>query len=231
MPRETPFDIPAVDYGQQWDYRKLYYSDHLAALRVPVTLQSGYGLIRAGTVLSRNVSAAGGLDLLLPYNPTTFPANIQEAGRAYLVQDSGALVSQLYVTLDDSWKFKVGDDVIINDNVTAAENLGAITAIDRTTDTHRAKITVTTAVGATSFTNARRAHIFAEAGNSTNNYSDAVGILEKTVNTGIGEKSKGAVSTLILGNCVLYEGVLVNFDAAAIVDLSASSFGQYIYIR
>ncbi len=43
MPGHTPFDIPAVDYGTQMDYKKLYYSEHLAALRVPVTIQAGYG--------------------------------------------------------------------------------------------------------------------------------------------------------------------------------------------
>jgi len=227
---DTPFDIPAVDYGNQWDYKKLYYSDHMAALRVPVTLQKGYDLVRAGTTLARNISAGGGLNLLVPYNPTIFPVSI-DIGRAYLITDSGALATTLYVTLEDSYKFMVGDDIIINDNSTAAENLGAITAIDRTTDSFRAAITVTTAVGATSFTTARRAHISVEAGNSSNNYSDCVGILEKTVNTGTGEKSKGAVSTLILGNCVLYEGLLTNLDAAAIVDLGVSTFGQYVYIR
>jgi len=227
---DTPFDIPAVDYGNQWDYKKLYYSNHMAALRVPGTLQKGYGLVRAGTTLAKNISAGGGLNLLVPYNPTIFPVSI-DIGRAYLITDSGALATTLYVTLEDSYKFMVGDDIIINDNSTAAENLGAITAIDRTTDSFRAAITVTTAVGATSFTTARRAHISVEAGNSSNNYSDCVGILEKTVNTGTGEKSKGAVSTLILGNCVLYEGLLTNLDAAAIVDLGASTFGQYVYIR
>jgi len=227
---DTPFDIPAVDYGNQWDYKKLYYSNHMAALRVPGTLQKGYGLVRAGTTLAKNISAGGGLNLLVPYNPTIFPVSI-DIGRAYLITDSGALATTLYVTLEDSYKFMVGDDIIINDNSTAAENLGAITAIDRTTDSFRAAITVTIAVGATSFTTARRAHISVEAGNSSNNYSDCVGILEKTVNTGTGEKSKGAVSTLILGNCVLYEGLLTNLDAAAIVDLGASTFGQYVYIR
>ena len=227
---DTPFDIPAVDYGNQWDYKKLYYSNHMAALRVPGTLQKGYGLVRAGTTLAKNISAGGGLNLLVPYNPTIFPVSI-DIGRAYLITDSGALATTLYVTLEDSYKFMVGDDIIINDNSTAAENLGAITAIDRTTDSFRAAITVTTAVGATSFTTARRAHISVEAGNSSNNYSDCVGILEKTVNTGTGEKSKGAVSTLILGNCVLYEGLLTNLDAAAIVDLGVSTFGQYVYIR
>ena len=231
MPGHTPFDIPAVDYGTQMDYKKLYFSEHLAALRVPVTIQAGYGLVRAGTTLAKNISAAGGTDLLLPYNPTSFPANITEAGRAYLVTDSVALGGDCYVSKDDSYKFIVGDDLIINDNVTGAENLGAIASIDRTTDPTRARIVFTTALGATAFTTARRAHVFVEAGVSANNYSDCVGILEKTVNTGTGEKSKGAVTTLILGNCVLYEGMLTNLDAAAMVDISVSTFGQYIYIR
>ncbi len=231
MPRETPFDIPAVDYGVQWDYKKLYHSEHLAALKVPVTLQAGYGIIRAGSALSRNISAGGGLDLLLPYNPTAFPAAIQDSGRAYLVTDGVTLASVVYVTMDASYKFIVGDDLIINDNVTGSENLGAITAIDRSSDASRAMISFTTAIGGTTFTTARRAHVFAEAGVSANNYSDCVGILEKTVNTGVGEKSKGAVTTLILGNCVLYEGLLTNLDAAAIVDLGVSTFGQFIYLR
>ena len=183
--------------------------------------------------MALNKSAAGNKDKLVPYNPTTFTGAEDHPGRAYLVADSGALASDLYVSMDDSYKFAVGDDVIINDDTTAAENLGAITAIDRTTESHRAKITVTTAVGATSFTTARKACIFVEAGDNTNNYSDCIGILEKTVDTGTGEgKAYDAHATLILGNCVLYEGMLTNFDSAAKSDLStATSFGQYVYIR
>jgi hypothetical protein len=143
-------DTPHVLHGVQKDYRRLYYSDHLAALRFPVALQAGYGIVEAGQALAKNLSAAGNKGKLLPYAPTTFVASIDPA-RAYLVADSGATATELYVSMDDSYKFAVGDDVIINDNVTAAENLGAITAIDRTTESHRAKITVTTAVGGTSF--------------------------------------------------------------------------------
>jgi len=223
-------DIPHVLHGTQKDYKRLYYSDHMAALRVPVTLQAGYGLIEQGTTLAKNLSAAGGKAKLLPYAPTTFPADVDNA-RAYLVANSGTTDKFVYVTLDDSYKFQVGDDVIINDNTTAAENKGAITAIDRTSDPHRAKITFTTAIGGTAFTTARRAYIIVEAGTSGNNYSDCVGILEKTVDTGTGVTAKGAVATLILGNCVLYTGCLTNLDAAAIADISSATFGQYTYIR
>lgn len=228
-------DIPAIVRGTQDDYRALYYSDPMAALKVPVTLQAGYGLLKLGTALALNKSAltTGGRDLLVPYNPTVFTGSASErhSGRAYLVANSGTTATILYVNLDDSYKFKVGDDVIINDNVTTSENLGAIKAIDRTTYGHMAAITVTVATGGTSFTTARFAHIFVEAGDNTNNYSDCVGILEKSVNCGTGVNSKGAVATLILGNCVLYEGLLTNIDGAARTDLSAGLFGQYLYIR
>lgn len=228
---QTQSDTPHVLYGAQQDYKKLYYSEELAALKVPVTLQAGYGVLKAGTALSKNLSAAGGVGKLLPYNPTTFTGAETHPGRAFLVADSGTTATELYVNMDDSYKFAVGDDVIINDDTTTAENLGAITAIDRTTETHRAKITVTTATGGTSFTAARKAHLLVEAGTSGNNYSDGVGILEKSVDTGTGQYAKGALATLILGNCVLYTGMLTNVDAAFNTDVSASTFGNYTYIR
>lgn len=226
-----PKDIPNIQHGVQYDYKKLYYSEDLSALKVPVTLQAGYGKIEAGTVLAKNLSAGGGNGKLVPYNPTLFTGAENHPGRAYLVADSGTSATDLYVTLEDSYKFGVGDDVIINDDTTSAENLGAITAIDRTSEPQRAKITVSTASGGTSFTTARKAYLSVEAGVSANNYSDAVGILEKTVDTGSGVNAAGAVATLILGNCVLYTGVLSNYDAAAGVDISAATFGNYTYIR
>jgi hypothetical protein len=226
-------DIPSIIRGVQDDYRALYYSEPMAALKVPVTLQAGYGLLKLGTALAKNLSAltTGGRDKLVPYNPTTFTGAELHPGRAYLVANSGTATNELYVTIEDSYKFLVGDDLIINDDTTSAENLGAITAIDRTTEAHRAKITTTTNVGGTSFTTARKACVFVEAGISANNYSDGVGILEKSVDTGTGLNAKGAVATLILGNCVLYEGLLTNIDDAFKTDVSANSFGQYMYIR
>ena len=224
-------DIPSMIRGVQEDYRALYYSDPMSALKVPITLQAGYGLIKMGSVLALNKSAAGNKDLLVPYNPTSFTGAENHPGRAYLVSNTGTTDSYVYVTMEDSYKFAVGDDLIINDDTTTVENLGAITAIDRTTYPHMAKITFTTAIGGTAFTTARKAYVCVEAGDNTNNYSDAVGILEKSVDTGTGANAKGALATLIIGNCVVYEGVLLLVDAAAKTDLSAASFGQYLYIR
>jgi len=211
----------------QKDYKRLYYSEENASLKVPITLQAGYGLIEAGTALAKNNSAAATrLGYFVPYDPTATITGAEVApGRAYLVQDSGTTASDLYVTIADSYKFAVGDDVIIVDNDTAAENLGAITAIDRATYSHMAKITVTVATGGTSFTTADFAYIVVEG------YDTCVGILEKSVDTGTGANANGANATLILGNCVLYTGSLINLDSAAKTDLAATAFGIYTYMK
>ena len=224
-------DIPSIIYGAQTDYKRLYYSDPEAALKVPITIMAGYGQLEMGTTLAKNLSAAGGVGKMAPYNPTTFTGAEDHPGRAYLVADSGTTTPELYVNMNDSYKFAVGDDLIINDNTTTAENLGAITAIDRTTESHRAKITATTNIGGVAFTTARKAYVCVEAGDSSNNYSDGVGILEKSVDTGTGVNAKGAIATMILGNCVIYTGMLTNVDAAFRTDVSAATFGIYTYIR
>ena len=168
MPGDTPF----MEYGQQDDYRVLFYSEHMAALVVEVTLQAGYGGLRLGTVMAKNLSnlKTGNKYKFVPYKPTTFTGAEEHPGRAYLVQDGGALGSVVYLTKDDAYKFAVGDDIIINDNTTAKENLGAITAIDHTTYSHMSKITFTTAVGATAFTTARFAYVAVVVGVAALNY-------------------------------------------------------------
>jgi len=228
---QTRSDIPHVLYGAQQDYKRLYYSEELAALKVPVTLQAGYGVLRMGIALSKNLSAAGNIGKCLPYNPTSFTGVEDHPGRAYLVADNAGSAYTVNVSMEDSYKFAVGDDLIINDDTTTAENLGAITEIDRTTYATYAVITHTTVAGATPFTTARFAYVCVEAGTNTNLYSDGVGILEKSVDTCVGQYAKGALATLILGNCVLNTGMLTNVDSAFKTDVSASTFGNYTYIR
>jgi len=221
-----PKDIPQVIYGQQEDYKHLYYSDPMAALKVPVTIMPGYGELEQGTALALNGSAAGQIGKVFPYDPDAAPdGTVFRPGVAYLVSNTGVADSFCYVTIDDSYKFEVGDDIYIEDDTTAAENKGAITAIDRTTYTHMAKITFTTVIGGTAYTTARFAYIAVEG------YTTCVGILEKSVDAGTGVNAKGALAAMILGNCVLYNGMLTNVDAAALTDISGAEYGQYIYIR
>lgn len=223
-------DTPYIRYGSQEDYKRIYYSDPNSALKVPVTLQAGYGVLKQGTALAKNLSAGGNVGKLVPYNPTTYTGAEDHPGRAYLVSGPSAGQAAVFVSMNDSYKFAVGDDLIIEDDNTTSENLGAITAIDRTTYPHMAQITATTNISG-AFATANKAYVCVEAGNDSNTYSDCVGILEKSVDTGEGQYAKGALSTLIIGNCVLYTGMLTNVDAAALVDVSGATFGNYTYIR
>lgn len=225
---ETPYLVR----GEDGNYKRLFYSSPVNALMRDVSIQAGYGVLRAGTPLALNVSAAGNVGKYVPYAQTTPDSSADEQKSAFLVQDASG--TTLYVTMDDSYKFSVGDDIIIydaNTKTTSAENLGAITAIDRTTYKHMAVITVTVSVSG-SFTIAQSAAIHVECGaDNTNGYSDCAGILANTVDTGTGEKAKGAVAPMVLSNAILYEGCCEGLDAAAKTDISATSNGNLLVIK
>jgi hypothetical protein len=232
-------DIASIIRGGQKDYKRLFYSEPDRALTKEVTLQAGYGLIPAGTVLAKNLSAAGNVNKYVPLMPG-IAANLPDAANpdhqlaaAFLTADVSS-GSDLQVTMQDSYKFAVGDDVILFDDTTYAassENLGAITAIDRTTYLHIAVITVTATVSG-SFTVAANACIHVEAGAvSTNSYSVAVGVLMHSVNTGVGENAQGAVAPMILSNAMLYNALLTNMIAQARTDLDASVDGQFLIMK
>jgi hypothetical protein len=223
-----PLDTPSIIRGYESDYKKLFHRGAESALRVEVTIPAGYGVLEAGIVLAKNVSAAGNVSKYVPYciaTPAPGDTNLAKAG-AFLVQDGSS--TTLYVTMEDSYKFIIGDDVIILDdttNTTTAVNLGAITGIDRTTHAHMAIITVTSSVSG-SFTVANGAIIHVECGaDNVNGWSDAAGILEKSVDCGVGVDAKGALASMILPNagCVLYAGMLINADAVAKTDLGATA--------
>jgi len=231
-------DMPSIIRGGQTDYKRIFYSEPDRALTKEVTLAPGYGVIRAGTVLAKNLSAAGNVGKYVPLMPG-IAANLPSAANpdhqlacAFLVADAATNI--LYVTMEDSYKFVVGDDIIIlDDNTYAAssENLGAITAIDRTTYLHMAKITTTASISG-AFAVANNACIHVEAGAaSTNSYSVAVGVLMHSVNTGVGEDAKGAVAPMVLSNAMFYNALLTNMIAQARTDLGASVDGQFLIMK
>lgn len=225
MPRGG--DIPHLIYGTQEDYKKLYYSEPTAALKVPVTVSPGWGVLKMGTVMALNASASGRIGQCFPYDPTLTITGAENApGRSYLVADQSTGTAVCNVLIEDSYRFTVGDDILIidSDGEAQLDNGGAILSIDRTTYTNYAVITFTTNTGDT-FTTAKFAYAVPEGAVT------AVGILEKSIDTGYGQYAQGAVATLILGNAVLYSGMLLNLNAGAVTDLSAATFGQFTYIR
>lgn len=222
-------DTPHVIHGAQVDYKKLFYSDYENALILPISIQAGYGVLEAGTSLARNISAAGNVGKHVPYNTASFDGTETSPGRAYLVSNLASGETSGEVSISDSYKFAVGDDVIIVDDDSAA-NGGAIASIDRTTYSNRAVIAFTSAVTDGSPT-ADNAYMCVEAGGGSNNYSDCVGILAKSVDTGEGSTAKGALAPIIISNAILYGGALVNFDSAARTDLGSSDNGRYEVLK
>ena len=222
-------DAPNIQYGSQTDYGTLYVSKSEAALKLQGTIQAGYGTLQAGQVLARNLSADGGVGKYVPYNLTSFDGTEASPGRAYLVADSGTSTTA-YVTINDSYKFVVGDDLCINSDGETAESLGAITAIDVTSETQRAKITFTTSI-TNDMTTAGYAYVCVEAGVASNSYSDAVGILEISVDTGTGSTAAGALAPVIVSNAILYGGMLSGNDDASVTDLSAVEVGNNYILK
>ena len=226
-------DTPHVYDGLATDYRRLLYSEFDHVLSLPIQLSAGYGTLKQGSAIAKNLSnlTTGNKGQFVPYNPTTVSsASAYEPGRAFLVNDIASGESACQVTMEDSYKFTVGDDLIINSGSISALNAGAITVIDRTTYANKAEITFTTAIddGAPVSDDACAS---IEAGISANGYSDCVGILAGAIETGVGEFSKGGQGVLMVSNFTMYSGMAWNFDAAAKVDISSSDFGKYTVVK
>lgn len=219
-------DIPRVINGSEAGYKEIFaYGSGKEAIVIPnVTLMAGFGVLEAGQALALNGSSAGNYGKVMPYDPTATAdgATIAPA-RINLVQN-GADTAYAYTVLNDAYKVAIGDYLYALDSNTTAQDLGAITAIDTTTYTHMAKLTLTSSLPSTILTSTYGYLV-------VKGYDACVGILARTVDTGTGSSAAGAVADMIIGHAVLYTGMLINVDSAARTDLSASTFGQYTYLR
>jgi hypothetical protein len=214
-------------------HKALYYSIREIALIKDKTAQPGYGVLRAGTIMAENISAltTGGKGMLVPCATTLFDTG--DVGRAFALVDVATGVDVINVTMEDSYKFKVGDDLILANNDGGGEygNGGAIISIDRTTKPHYAIITFTTGIATANNTVAKACCCYVEAGLIAVKFSDAKYILDKDIDTGVGEIAKGAITPVLLSNAILYTNSLVNFDAAAKTALGTVDDGQHTILK
>jgi hypothetical protein len=199
------------------------------------TLSPGFGVLPAGTVLAENLSAAGNKGKLVPYvlDDSTNVNTEQQLGVSFLVQSYVSGATDVYVMIDDSYRFVVGDDIILGRNNSGSweiQNGGAITAIDRTTYPHMAKISFTTGVSSANFTVANKVAVWPEAG-TTGKYSLAKYILTATVDTGTGEGSLGALAPVLLSHGILNKGVMPNFDTTAGTALGTVTDGPHLVVK
>lgn len=226
-------DTPYVHLGGQKDLKRLFYSDPDKALAKPITIPAGYGVIKAGTAMGIITESTSRVNYYVPYvfadteDLVAALAADDARGLAYLVADQGGASSDAYVTMDDSYKFAVGDHLQAQDSDYATQtDCGAITAIDRTTYLHMAVITVTNTIGVLQTSKGACISIQTAAASP---YVKAVGILKAGVDTGIGENAQGGQGTLILKNAMLYVNNLYCYNDDALADLSgASEDGKYL---
>jgi hypothetical protein len=198
--------------------KPLFHSVRDIALILDKTVQGGYGYLKSGTVMAINLSTDGGHGNLVPYVPLSGDVVLGKdsaIGVAPVVLNS--ITDHIYVSLEDSYKFVVGDYLYAdNDSDEGPISGGIISAIDRTTSTLYADITVAS-LTATNVTVAKKAYVYIYAGASGNNV--AAYILDKDIDTGVGVEALGALTSVVVSNCVLYENSLINMTAAAIAAL------------
>lgn len=198
----------------------LYYSNRENALLKDKTFKPGYGVVKAGTLMA----AVTADNELVPYTPDT--VSTADQGRAFLLRDVSAATT-LYVALEDSYRFAVGDTVVVGTSVPAYTDGGLITAIDRTTYPTQATITVTNAITATV---ANSAHLKIKAG-SSGKFCTAYCVCDSDVFTGVGESAAGAVAPVILSNAIVYKNSVNNYDSTAASAMSLVVDGAHIVIK
>jgi len=226
-------DTPYVQFGGQTDLKRLFYSGPDKAMCKPITIPGGYGAIKAGTLMGLISESTNRKNYYVPYVPADTTgliaalADDEARGLAYLVADQGGASTDAYVLMDDSYKFAVGDHVQAQDSDYATQvDCGAITAIDRTTYSHMAVISVTNTIGIIQIT--KGACISIQTTTATP-WVKAVGVLKGGVDTGVGENAKGGQGVLVLKNAMLYKNNLYGYNADSLTDLSgAVEDGKYL---
>jgi len=215
--------------------RRLFYSRRDTALLLDKTFQGGYGVLKAGTLVCLNTAN----NKLVPY--VRLDHDNDDVGRAYLMSDYGTGDAYVEVSLDESRKFEVGDSLAMvrdNSGSPAYHDLGAITAIDRTTYKvqGRARITITTSVADANFTVANKANVYVKT-DAAEPYTGADYVLDQDIDTGYGQdeneqaKANGALSSVVVSNAILYMNSCPNYDSAGATDLGATTDGQFLILK
>jgi hypothetical protein len=222
-------DTPYQHRGYQNDPRRLFYSDPNIALTKKIMIPAGHGILKAGTVMGAITESTNRKGWYVPYAVQAPAAALAFISGAYLLLD-GALSAECHVSMDDSYKFEVGDHLGAVDSDATPIDLGAIVSIDRTTYSHKAVVTATNNV-TTAITVAAGGMIFIQT-EAASPHSKAKAILAGTYDTGVGENAKGASeAVVVISNAILYKAACHNIDADAITDLGVVEDGQHFILK
>ena len=200
------------------------------AFTISVDMMPGYGWLPPGTIIAKVAEPITGKEFYVPYSKVAPSAtDSYDLGKIPLVQD-GDSSGDIYVTMLDSYRVSVGEKLRLVDSDTASSDLGAITAIDRTSNAARAKITVTNP-GAVTYTVANGACVSPQT-KLTSPFTEAVGVLQGGVETGTGTLARGGQGVMVFGNALFEKSLLHNLDATAITSIAGLTINdRYLYLR
>ena len=220
MPTGLGGSTPQFNTGGMLPGQKaLFHSLRDIALIKDKTIKPGFGVVYAGTIMA---TAEDGL--LVPCAPTAVA--ITDQSRAFGVADV-TVADAIMIPIASSYMFAVGDEVILADNVPAYTDGGAIVSIDRETYPGIALVTFTNAGTATL---ANQCHIYHKAG-AAGKFSDATFLCDQDVFTGEDMDAKGANTSVVISNAILYLSALIGYDAAAATALGGSTDGPHVILK
>lgn len=210
-------------------YPDVIFSRREQAMIIPKTLRGGFGPLKPGTLLCEATYDG----TLVPYIPTDplIVAGDAAIGKAFLVADYASAATVCYIGINDSYRFVVGENLIgvRNNGGTAAYiDYGVLSAIDRTTEPHRAKLTMT-GVADAAHTAANKAAVYPKAA-AASKFNKPLCVLDEFIDTGTGPEAVGALASVIVGNAMLVKNLLIAYDAQAVTDLAPKDWTQYIYL-
>jgi hypothetical protein len=219
---------PYVFRGGQEDLKRLFYSDPDKAFARAITIPAGYGVVKAGAVMGIITESTNRVGQYVPYTGLDAAGNVAAGiadlfGAAFLTTGPTTGTTG-QVTMADSYKFAVGDHLVAGDSDLSNTDLGAITAIDRTTYSHIAEITVTNSFD--SETLAKGAVITIQSATGSP-YVAGIGILKAAVDTGVGENAKGGQGVIVISNAMMYSANLYNWNSDVVTDIGGSDSDPY----
>lgn len=224
---------PHLIRGYQEEFQTLLYSRLEFAMGVPCSIAPGFGILPVGTLVAP--MAAGRTHLWVPYALARPPVNDPNFFALPILADTAAGTAAVEVEKVKSYRFAVGDELALADNAnysdqgSGAVDLGAITAIDRTTYPHKAVVTVTNAAGAV-YAVSDGAAIFHKTAAATP-FTKARALLYGGAQTGESADAAGAQAFAVLSNFVVYHTGLKNLDDTAVADMSAEKIQNMLIVR
>lgn len=188
--------------------KRLFYSRREQALLLEKAVKGGFGALEMGQVMTQVYKdGTDYADFIVPYG---------DNGQVALTANAASGQKNITVAAEDVVKFAEGDAVTINDDDTSAEN-GVIDSISGNVITLEANLTG-------SFATAQNAYI-------THRQDGNYYVMDQDVDTGEERQAQGALTSVVIGNAVLYQDAVIGMDNTALSDLDGKEDGVFYVIK